>query len=252
MKRVFLLIAMLVTVACSKAPKTQDVVFRASFVETGSMTRATDHDEILNLIGGTYLDFPIDLYTNEAEGIFTRMEFGRTYTVPVGTFKVIGYNALTPIGQASSKYTVAKNPYLYTSSYVTIQYGTQEYALPVEIRSAAIVIDRSEVSQVAYKDNNGSYTTLVNSNLNLSDNYAVFFVNGYFSGGDRVYLQVTPKTGANKVTEFIFCADQVNTGGSTYAHLEGGKYYVLHPNPVTELSGISFSLNIPAWECGLD
>ena len=42
------------------------------------------------------------------------------------------------------------------------------------------------------------------------------------------------------------------TGGATYAHLEGGKFYVLHPNPVTELSGVSFSLNIPTWECGLD
>ena len=131
-------------------------------------------------------------------------------------------------------------------------FRAQEYALPVEIRSAAIVIDRSEVSQVAYKDNNGSYTTLVNSNLNLSDNNAVFFVNGYFSGGDRVYLQVTHKTGANKVTEFFLCADEIATGSATYAKLEGGKYYVLHPNPVTELSGISFSLNIPAWECGLD
>ena len=73
-----------------------------------------------------------------------------------------------------------------------------------------------------------------------------------FQGQDKVCFQVTPKTGANKVTEFFLCADEIATGSATYAKLEGGKYYVLHPNPVTELSGVSFSLNIPAWECGLD
>lgn len=86
---------------------------------------------------------------------------------------------------------------------------------------------------------------------NLST-FGPFFVNGYFEGQNRVCFQITPKTGANKVTEFIFCAEQVGTGGATYAKLEGGKYYVLHPNPVTEIGGVSFSMDIPQWECGLD
>lgn len=252
MKKVFILIAMLVVVACSRAPRTQEVVFRASLVETGCMTRATDHNEILNLIESTYVTFPIDLYTNEATNTYTRMEFGRTYTVPIGTFKVIGYTSLTPIGQPTSKYTLAKSPMFYTESYVTIEYGTQEYLLPVEVRSAAIVIDRSEVYQIAFKGQTGSYITMTNSDFTFSDNYAVFFVNGNFQGQDKVCFQVTPKTGANKVTEFFLCADEIATGSATYAKLEGGKYYVLHPNPVTELSGVSFSMIVPSWECGLD
>ena len=252
MKRFLLLLATLV-VACSK-PAEQEVRFVPSIVETGSMTRASDYNEILNLIESTYVTFPIDLYTNEATNTYTRMEFGRTYTVPIGTFKVIGYNSnlITMTGKPTSNYSLAKAPSFYTESYVTIEYGTQEYALPVEVRSAAIVIDRSEVYQIAFKGQTGSYITMTDSDFTFSDNYAVFFVNGYFEGQNQVCFQVTPKTGANKVTEFIFCANQISTGGATYAHLEGGKFYVLHPNPVTELSGVSFSLNIPTWECGLD
>ena len=252
MKKLLLALAVVLASACSRAPLTQEVVFRRDLVETGRMTRASDHDEILGLIESTYVTFPIDLYTNEATNTFTRMEFGRSYTVPVGTFRVTGYNMIDAVGQPSSSYTIAKAPSFYTESYVTIEYGTREYAVPVQIMSAAVVIDRSEVHQVAFMDQSGYYVTVGNSGLTFSDNYAVFFVNGNFRGGERVYIQVTPKTGANKVTEFIFCADQVGTGGSTYAHLEMGKYYVLHPNPVTELSGISFSMSIPAWECALD
>lgn len=238
--------------ACTPVQKMQEVTFHAQLVETGSMTRATDHNEILDLIESTYVSFPVDLYTNEETNTYTRMEFGRSYTVPIGTFRVTGYNSLTAIGAPTSKYTLAKAPSFYTNSYVTIQYGTQEYALPVEVRSAAIVIDRSEVYKVEFMGQTGSYITMTDSDFTFSDNYAVFFVNGYFEGQDRVRFQVTPKTGANKVTEFVLCADQVNTGGSIYAKLEGGKYYLLHPNPVTELSGVSFSMNIPAWECGLE
>lgn len=246
------LILLLLAMACTASPQEATVKFVPELVETGSMTRASDRNEILNLIESTYESFPIDLYTNEAENQFTRMEFGRTYTVPVGTFKVVGYSTPTMIGQPTSNYRLAKTPLFYTSSYVTIEYGTVEYALPVEVRSAAIVIDRSEVSKVEFKGQSGSYITMTDSDFTFSDNYGLFFVNGNFEGQNRVCFQITPKTGANKVTEFIFCADEISTGGATYAKLEGGKYYVLHPNPVTEIGGVSFSMDIPQWECGLD
>lgn len=250
MKKSFILL--LLAMACTASPQETTVKFVPELVETGSMTRASDRNEILNLIESTYESFPIDLYTNEETNTYTRMEFGRTYTVPVGTFKVVGYSTPTLIGQPTSNYRLAKTPLLYTSSYVTIEYGTVEYALPVEVRSAAIVIDRSEVSKVEFKGQSGSYITMTDSDFNYSDNYGLFFVNGYIEGQNKVCFQITPKTGANKVTEFILCAEQVNTGGATYAKLEGGKYYVLHPNPVTEISGVSFSMDIPQWECGLD
>lgn len=252
MKRFLPLLATLV-VACSK-PAEQEVRFVPSIVETGSMTRASDYNEILNLIESTYVTFPIDLYTNEATNTFTRMEFGKTYTVPIGTFKVIGYNSnlITMTGNPTSNYSLAKSPSFYTESYVDIQYGTTEYALPIEVRSAAIVFDRSEVSQIQYKGISGSYITISNSDLVLSDNYGLFFVNGYFQGTQQVAIKIVPKSGANKETEFVLSYEEVGTGSATWGKLEGGKFYVLHPNPVTELSGVSFSLNIPTWECGLD
>lgn len=252
MKRILILLATIV-VACTK-PSEQEVRFVPSIVETGSMTRASDYNEILNLIESTYVTFPIDLYTNEETNTFTRMEFGRTYTVPIGTFKVIGYNSnlITMTGKPTSNYSLAKSPSFYTESYVDIQYGTTEYALPIEVRSAAIVFDRSEVGQIQYKGISGSYITISNSDLVFSDNYGLFFVNGYFQGKNQVAIKIVPKSGANKETEFVLSYEEVGTGSATWGKLEGGKFYVLHPNPVTELSGVSFSLNIPTWECGLD
>ena len=250
MKRFLILLATLV-VACSK-PAEQEVRFVPSLVETGSMTRASDYNEILNLIESTYVTFPIDLYTNEETNTYTRMEFGRTYTVPIGNFHVKGYNQITVGGNFNAKYSLALSPQFYVDTYVDIQYGTTEYPIPVQVRSAAIVIDRSEVSQIQYKGQSGSYIPLSISDLVLSDNYGLFFINGVFSGTLQAAIKVIPKSGANKETEFIFAYDEVGTGSAIYGKLESSKFYVLHPNPVTELSGVSFSLNSPTWECGLD
>lgn len=250
MKRFLILLATLV-VACTK-PSEQEVRFVPSLVETGSMTRASDYNEILNLIESTYVTFPIDLYTNEATNTYTRMEFGKTYTVPIGNFHVKGYNQITVGGNFNAKYSLALSPQFYVDTYVDIQYGTTEYPIPVQVRSAAIVFDRSEVSQIQYKGQSGSYIPLSISDLVLSDNYGLFFINGVFSGTLQAAIKVIPKSGANKETEFIFAYDEVGTGSAIYGKLESSKYYVLHPNPVTELSGVSFSLNIPTWECGLD
>ena len=252
MKRILILLATIV-VACTK-PSEQEVRFVPSLVETGSMTRASDYNEILNLIESTYVTFPVKLYTNEADNQFIQMEFGRSYTVPVGTFRVTGYNSnlITMTFQPSSKYRLGKSPWFYTDSNVTIEYGTSEYGLPVEVRSAGIVYDKSEVSKMQVMGQSGSYIDMGESDFVFSDHYGLFFINGSFSGTEKVHLKVIPKTGAQKETIFYFAAEDTNEPANIYGKLEGGKFYVLHPNPVTELSGVSFSLNIPTWECGLD
>ena len=251
MRKLLLFIAVILAASCSRTPVTQDVVFRRELVEAGSMTRSADHGEILSMIESSYTSFAVDLYTNEENNQFIKMEFGRTYTVPVGTFHVLGYNSITMTGNPNSKYSLAKSPHFYVDTYVTIQYGTSEYALPVQVRSAAVVFDRSEVSQIQYKGQSGSYIAVSNSDLVLSDNYGLFFVNGYFEGQTQVAVKVVPKTGAYKETEFIFAYDEVGTGSATYVKLDSGKYYVLHPSGVTEISG-SFTMSIPSWTCGLD
>ena len=252
MKRILILLATIV-VACTK-PSEQEVRFVPSLVETGSMTRASDYNEILNLIESTYVTFPVKLYTNEADNQFIQMEFGRSYTVPVGTFRVTGYNSnlITMTFQPSSKYRLGKSPWFYTDSNVTIEYGTSEYSLPVEVRSAGIVYDKSEVSKMQVMGQSGSYIDMGESDFVFSDHYGLFFINGSFSGTEKVHLKVIPKTGAQKETIFYFAAEDTNEPANIYGKLEGGKFYVRHPNPVTELSGVSFSLNIPTWECGMD
>lgn len=251
MKRLLSLIAVFAVIACSKTTRMQEVVFSPSYVETGSMTRATDHAEILSLIESSYTSFAVEVFTNGEGNSGTIMEFGRTYTLPVGTFRVNGATSITPTGTPNAKYTLAKSPLFYVDTYVTIQYGTYDYSLPVQVRSAAVLFDRNDVSQIKYKDQSGSYVTIPNANLVLSDNYGLFFINGYFDGTPQVCVDIIPKTGAHKETEFIFAHDEVSTGSATYVKLESGKYYVLHPSGITELTG-SFSLSIPSWECGLE
>ena len=225
--------------------------FHSNLIESGSMTRASDHNEILNLIESTYTMFPIKLYTDEQNNQFTQMEFGRSYTVPIGTFLVTGYNSslINMLCQPSDNYTITKSPWFYTSSYVTIQYGTTDYALPVEVMAVGIVYDKSEVSQVQYQGRSGSYIQFSSSDFVMSDHYGLLFINGTFSGTEKVHLKVVPKTGANKETIFYFAAENNNEPANVYGKLEGGKYFVLHPDAVTEIGGVSFSLNIPAWEC---
>ena len=248
------LILLLLAMACTSSPQEATVKFVPELVETGSMTRATDHNEILQLIESTYTMFPVKLYTNEADNQFIQMEFGRSYTVPVGTFRVTGYNSnlIQMTFQPSSKYRLGKSPWFYTDSYVTIQYGTTEYGLPVEIRSAGVVYDRSEVSKLQVMGQSGSYIDMSDDDFVLSDHYGLCFINGSFSGTEKVHIKVIPKTGANKETVFYFAAENNNEPANIYAPLEGGKYFVLHPDAVTELSGITFSLDVPTWECAME
>ena len=240
--------------SCNKAPKMQEVIFKTTLVETGSMTRAADHNEILTTIESTYTMFPVKLYTDETNNIFTQMEFGRTYTVPIGTWRVTGYNSssITMTASPTNNYNFGKSPYFYTNTYVTIQYGTTEYLLPTEVRAVGIVYDKSEVSKMEYKGRSGSYIQMVDSDFVFSDDYGIFFINGNFSNTDQVWIRVTPKTGAQKVTEFMLCATEQSSGSAIFGKLESGKYFVLHPDAITELSGVSFSLSIPSWECSMD
>jgi len=250
----FSLLAMLTILSCAKPVQEQEVSFHAKYIECGSMTRATDHNEILQTIESTYTMFPVKLYTNEADNQFIQMEFGRSYTVPVGTFRVTGYNSnlITMTFQPSSKYRLGKSPWFYTDSNVTIQYGTTDYCLPVEVRSAGVVFDRSEVSKLQVMGQSGSYIDMSDDDFVLSEHYGLFFINGSFSGTEKVHIKVIPKTGANKETVFYFAAENDNEPANIYAPLEGGKYFVLHPDAVTELSGITFSLGVPTWECAME
>jgi len=254
MKRLLLAVAVLLTAACNRAPVWQEVRFHSSLIESGSMTRSADHGEILDLIESTYTSFPVKLYTDEENNQFTQMEFGRSYTVPVGTWHVTGQNnsLIDMVCAPTSKYRMTKSPWFYASSYVTIQYGTTDYAIPVEVRAVGIVYDRSEVSQIQYQGQSGGYIPFVDDDFVFSQHYGLIFINGSFTGTDKVHLKVIPKTGAQKETVFYFAYENNNEPANVYGKLEGGKYFVLHPSAVTEIGGVTFSLSVPAWECALD
>lgn len=245
--KIFSFLTVLALLGCTRTPAVQTVVFHPKNIESGSMTRATDHTEILNLIESTYVSFAVQLYTNEEENEFIRMEFGRSYTVPIGTWRVKGQTSNTVTGTPTDCYSLSCSPHFYVDERITIQYGVTEYPIPVQVRSVGIVYDLSEVKEVQYTGRSGSYIKA--DPVVKSEHYGLFFINGYFTGTDKVYIKLIPKTGGSKETTFYFSYEDVSEPAYTYGKLEGGKYFVLHPDPVTELSGVSFYLDIPEWSC---
>ena len=83
MKRLLAIISLLAVAACAKAPKTQEVVFTPRFVESGSMVRATNHEEVLELIESTFPSVRPTLYYDDNTSV--SIELGRAYMLKVGT-----------------------------------------------------------------------------------------------------------------------------------------------------------------------
>ncbi len=70
--------------------------------------------------------------------------------------------------------------------------------------------------------------------------------------GNCVTVQVRPvdTTFAEAVT-YRFSWDGADYKGNPTYKMEPGKYYVLHPDAVTELDGL-FNLQFAEWTCGME
>ena len=215
------------------------------------MTRATqqEHAEIKSLIQSTYKSFPLELYISDSKTI--SIEFGGSYTIPIGSWYVTGCTSVQSLGQVTSSYTIAESPSLVVDTDVTIEWGVTDYNIPTEIKAAGILYNLDETKEVWYKEfGNGTYKK-VNTSV-FSDHYGLFFINGYFNNPTIAYFKLIPSDGPMEETTFCFSTEYTNDGSSIYSSLASGKYYILHPNAVTEIEGVSFYLDVPDWECGLE
>ena len=64
------------------------------------------------------------------------------------------------------------------------------------------------------------------------------------------YVTAVDTTAAEAVT-FRFTWDGADYKGNPTYKMEPGKYYVLHPDAVTELEGL-FALEFAEWSCGME
>ena len=81
--------------------------------------------------------------------------------------------------------------------------------------------------------------------------FGITFFHGDFAD-NCVTLQVRPvdTTFAEAVT-YRFTWDGADYKGNPTIKMEPGKYYVLHPDAVTELEGL-FALEFAEWTCGME
>ena len=249
MKKLFLLIAMLAMFACRPAPRTQEVVFQSRLVESGSMTRATDHAEVLDLIQSTFPTVSPTLYYDDNTSL--NITLGQAYMIKVGTWNVRYANNPNTMDEVLDDSRLTLEPVFSINTDVTIQYGVSVYELPVEIQSVAFVYQIDEVERVYYLGKN-SATPSTRLNFGVSGaHYCVFFMSGEPAYDEIFEIQVNPSDPSKKITTFRFSFTREMYNGQPLIKLKNGTYYVLHPEGVSEVSG-SFSTSIPAWTCGLE
>lgn len=251
MKKILFLLAVLVA-GCTPTPTEQTVRFRTNLVETGSLTRAADYDEIQDLIASTYPTVTPQVWYSETEKV--SIPLNTDVTVRVGRW-LFAWESPSIMSMADVMITanLALKPYMDISTYVTITPGISEYTLPVDIQSIAFVWDTREISTVYYNNNNANLPQTKAGFGVYSANYGVFFLNGGWDSDESILmLQVRPvDTEIYKNTNFYFSNYYDDWNGKTVHALQKGHFYLLHPDSVTDITG-SFGVSFPAWTCGLD
>jgi len=251
MKKVLILFSILLASACSRAPMMREVVFHTNLIESGALTRASDHDEILSLIESTYPTIQPKLHYSDDE--YVSVPLDSPVNVRLGYWLVDWYSpSITHMSDAMHYSYFALKPYMEITSWTNITATQTEYDLPVRFVSSAFVYDAREVSRVNYNASNGNLpSTKITFNV-ASANYACFFLNWDKDEEDGILmLRVFPLDDSGKITTFYFSYVYDEWQGNPVHKLEYGHYYVLHPDSVTDVDA-SFRLSYPEWVCDID
>lgn len=251
MKKFLLLFLGILAISCTKQDlaQYQDVTFGYSLVEEHSMTKAISHTAIKNTIAGTIpTTIKPAFYFNNDETQGSNITMGTTVTMKVGTYGVRWNNNPNSIANVVDGNTsFAKTPLLNINTEVTIVPGTTEYSIPVTFRSFAIVADATEISKIQYYTLGGSWED-IDFFISSGDNL-IIFINGEFTSTGVARFRVLPADATKKTTVFYLSNQVANVGQNETVHIDYGKYYVLHPEAVTEVGSL-FNLVIPEWTCG--
>lgn len=166
---------------------------------------------------------------------------GQEVTLPVGTYSVDGGHAPEAAQYISgtNRYT-SHSPAITVSDEVEIVEGVSEYRVRATYGSAAVGVLPSEVS---------SWTAVFKGaaeavNCLKTDDLWLVFLNGNLTGASSFYTTIATPWGATK--EYKLYTNSGDTGGIL---AESGKWYILHPDAVTQ-SG-TLGLDLPEWTDGL-
>lgn len=252
MKKSLILLATILVMACNPAPQEQRVRFRTNLIESGELTRASDYGEILSLIESTYPTITPKIWYSDDEKV--PITLNQEMTVKVGTWLVAWESpSITVMTEVMGTAYLGLKPYMDISTNVSITPGVTDYTLPVNYQSIAFVWDTSEVSNIYHNGNNGNLPQTKAGFGVYGDHYGVFFLNGGWDSDESILmLQVRPQEGMGKVTNFYFSNYYDEWQGNPCYHLTRGHFFVLHPDSITEVSGVTFGASFDDWVCDLD
>lgn len=257
MRRVFPILALLCVVSCvgkspTDIPAQQEVTFGAHLVDASSMTRAVNHSEVLDYLQTLQPSNVSPKFYKDGDRSTTKyVPLGQAVTMDVGHYEVEWENApklalQTPLDVCGFSTT----PKYRIATEVDIVPGVTQYSLPVGIASSGFVVDYGEVASVRVTNLTQSMTDASAAFVRRGD-FGITFFSGDFTD-NCVTVQVRPvDTTAAEAVTFRFTWDGADYKGNPTYKMEPGKYYVLHPDAVTELEGL-FALEFAEWSCGME
>ena len=240
MKKIFpLAVACLVIAAsCSKKEVHEHLVpvrFEYS-TEVGRFPTKGVADVILSALPSS-----LSLTLTDEKGQTWEVTTGQEILLPLGTYSVDGGHAPEMVQNISqgTRYT-SHTPVIQVADEVEIVEGVTEYLVSATYGSFAVGVLPSEVSGWTGTFRAGSEDV----NCIKTDDLWLIFVTGNLTGGSSFYTTITTPRGVSKEYKIY-----TNSGDSGGILAEYGKYYILHPDSVTQ--GGVFGLSLPEWTDGL-
>lgn len=238
-KRLSLAVAFLVIAAsCSKTGGNERLVavrFEYS-TDAGRFPTKGISDVILSTLPAS-----LSLTLTGEDGQTWDVVTGQEVLLPLGTYSVDGGYSPDLVQNISSgtRYT-SHSPVIRVADEVTIVEGVSEYRVAATYGSFAVGVLPSEVS---------GWTGIfqgVSAEVNCikTDDLWLIFATGNLTGGASLYTTITTPRGVSKEYKIY-----TNTGDSGGILAEFGKWYILHPDSVTQ-SG-TLALDLPEWTDGL-
>ena len=255
MRRIFPILALLCVVSCNKQadiPAQQEVTFGAHLVDASSMTRAVNHSEVLSYLQTLQPSNVSPRFYKDGDRSVTKyVPLGQAVTMDVGHYEVEWENSPKFVIQTPSDASgFSTTPKYRIATEVEIVPGVTEYSLPVGIDAAGFVVDYGEVASVRVQNLASSMADASSAFVNRGD-FGISFFSGEFAD-NCITVQVRPvDTTAGAAVTYRFSWDGADYKGNPTYKMEPGKYYVLHPDTVTELEGL-FALEFAEWTCGME
>lgn len=241
-KNLLLAILTTIVVGCTSEQENQFKTFGYEIVEEGSMTRGTAMNAVKYVCNSTKPS-ALTLSFSNSKNTY-EIVTGESYDVKTGAYVVTGeYDPNTSEALSFLNGSVKSDvePFIKVDTSINITADKDTYTIPATYDCFGIVTLESEVGGMYFYEEGGSYNRGVNTASR--DNYAITFVKADLL--DKVLeIKILNRLSKHKDTSFLF-SDK--SGRDDCIKPQKGKYYLLHPAPIDDVSATS-NYEVVDWE----